>query len=232
MATICPTVTTSGIHEFREQLERLEKFAKRIHIDVADGSMTPNKLAPLAQIWKPKHIRTDLHLMVKQPGQYLDQAIKLAPNLIILQAEAEGDFATFSKQIHHAVCKVGVALLPETNVDVIKPALHLIDHVLIFSGHLGSYGGQADLDLLKKIKLLKSLKPSLEIGWDGGVDNENALVIANAGTDVLNVGGFIQQSEDPRGAYAKLKAIVEEKTPNGLEKTDNRRIRIKSDGNS
>src|SRR3989344_2517600 len=228
MATICPTVTASGIHEFREQLERLEKFAKRGHLDVADGSMTPNMLAPLTQIWKPKHIRTDLHLMVKQPGQYLDQAIKLAPNLIILQAEAEGDFTRFSRQIHHSVSKVGVALLPETDVEVIQPALHMIDHVLIFSGHLGSYGGQANLDLLQKIKRLKSLKPSLEIGWDGGVNKENASVIASAGTDVLNVGGFIQNAEDPRGAYAKLKAIVEESMPNGPEKANDRRIRIKS----
>ncbi len=70
--------------------------------------------------------------------------------------------------LHDAGIEVGIALLPTTVVDTIVPALDMIDHVLIFSGNLGFQGGQANLALLSKAQKLRSLKPSLEIGWDGG----------------------------------------------------------------
>jgi ribulose-phosphate 3-epimerase len=102
-----------------------------------------------------------------------------------------------------------VALLPETKVETIAPALSLIDHVLIFSGKLGHFGGHADLKLLNKVKQLKQLKPTLEIGWDGGVSDKNAQALAEGGVDVLNAGGYLHGTQNAAKAYAKLKTLVE-----------------------
>jgi ribulose-phosphate 3-epimerase len=89
--------------------------------------------------------------------------------------------------------------------------MNLIDHVLIFSGDLGHFGGKANLSLLGKASELKALKPHVEIGWDGGVNEENALTLVNNGIDVLNTGGFIQRASDPASAYATLIEVIKHK---------------------
>jgi pentose-5-phosphate-3-epimerase len=79
--------------------------------------------------------------------------------------------------------------------------------VLIFSGNLGHFGGHANLKLLDKVTKLKELKPTLEIGWDGGVSDHNAKQLADGGVDVLNAGGYLH-GHDPAKAYATLKKRV------------------------
>ena len=132
----------------------------------------------------------------------------LRPQLIIVHAEAEGDFLQFAAVCHSHGMEVGVALLPETPVEAIRPALGLVDHVLIFSGHLGHFGGHADMSLLGKVQQLKQLKPQLEIGWDGGVNDRNARALALGGVDVLNAGGYLHGAMAPKTAYLKLLAEV------------------------
>src|SRR5690606_29724349 len=95
---------------------------------------------------------------------------------------------------------VGVALLAKTPVEVIEPALSEIDHVLVFSGSLGHFGGRANTHLLTKVLHLKQLKPSLEIGWDGGINDKNAAVLAAGGVDGLNTGASIHHAIAPRPA--------------------------------
>lgn len=206
---ICPTVTAADPHSYREQIERVVPFAKRIHIDLADGQFAPVKLIDIDRVWWPGGMRADLHVMYQRPFEHLETLIALGPQLIIVHAEADGDFEGFSKTARGHGIEVGVALLPGTSADLIKPSLGLIDHVLIFSGNLGYQGGsQAHFDLLNKARALKASKPNLEIGWDGGVNDANAAQLAQSGIEVLNVGGFIQKSSDPAGAYAKLEQIT------------------------
>ncbi len=206
--TICPTITAATAEDYRDQIERSALFAKRLHIDIADGSMTPNSLVPIDQIWWPGGVRADLHVMNRRPLEHLPALIALGPQLIILHAEADGDFLGFAELIRRHGIEAGVALLPQTTVQSIVPALDYIDHVLIFSGSFGSFGGTADLALLEKARQLKALKPRIEIGWDGGVSADNARQLAEGGVEVLNAGGFIQRSDDPRKAYATLKVSV------------------------
>lgn len=208
MAVICPTVTARDPHEYREQMERIARFAKRIHIDFMDGLFALSKSPSIDQAWWPHSIRTDLHLMYKRPDIYLDKLIELEPSLVVIHAEAEGEFGPFAEALHKAGIKVGVALLPKTQPALIEGSLDSIDHVLIFSGHLGQFGGKADLDLLDKAKRLKKLKPGLEIGWDGGINRQNVAALVEGGVDVLNVGGFIQKADNAPQAYKDLLAAV------------------------
>jgi ribulose-phosphate 3-epimerase len=142
--------------------------------------------------------------MYKQPFDHAKLYLSLGPQMVIVHAEAEGDFVPFAETMHRHGIEVGVALKAETPVSLIRPALDWIDHVLIFSGNLGHFGGQADLRLITKIKELTVLKPQLEIGWDGGINNRNARALAMSGVDVLNVGGFIQHATTPHDAYTTL----------------------------
>ncbi len=206
--TICPTITAQNTAEYNQQMERVAPFATRVHIDVADGIFTPVKLIPLDTIWWPGGVRADIHVMYKQPFKHAKLLLNLRPQLIIVHAEAEGDFIAFAEEAHKAGVEVGVALKPESTPELIRPALDWIDYVLIFSGDLGRFGGQANTHLLGKALHLKQLKPGLEIGWDGGINNQNAALLAAGGVDVLNVGGFIHHALDPEGAYHALQKQV------------------------
>lgn len=202
--TICPTVTARTADEYREQMERIAPFIERVHIDVADGEFTPVKLASIKHIWWPHGVRADVHVMFQRPFEHLKTYLEMMPQLVIVHAEAHGEFIPFANELHKKGIQVGVALKPHTSVTIIKDALGAIDHVLVFSGNLGHFGGQANTHLLTKVLHLRQLKPALEIGWDGGINNRNANLLAAGGVNVLNVGGFIHHARNPREAYEEL----------------------------
>ena len=202
--TVCPTITASNTDEYKSQIERIAAFAHRVHIDVADGTLTSNVLVSIDEVWWPGGVRADIHVMHKRPLEHLPALIALGPQLVILHAEAEGDFIEFARILHRHGIEAGIALLPETPAETILPGLDVIDHVLVFSGSLGKFGGIANMSLLQKVQDLKRLKPQLEISWDGGVNAENAKQLSDGGVDVLNTGGFIHKSANPQSAYATL----------------------------
>lgn len=210
MAIICPTVTATEPHEYREQLERVVNLSDRLHIDLADGVFAPVQLVDLKHVWWPDGKQIDLHLMYESIAPFTKEIIKLKPSMIIFHAESAGKFYDVAKPFKDNGIKVGVALLQNTTVDQIAPAIQDIDHVLIFSGDLGHFGGHVDMGLLTKVRQLRTLKKDIEIGWDGGINEDNAKKLVLGGIDVLNVGGSIQKADSPATAYATLKSISEE----------------------
>lgn len=204
--SIVPTVTTDSQDIYREQIETSAEYAVRVHIDLGDGEFT-RKLTAVEDVWWPAGMRADLHIMFKRPFEHISAVLALKPQLVIVHAEAEGDFRAFAREMHAHGIEAGVSLLQKTPVEAIVPALELIDHVLIFSGDLGHFGGKANLSLLEKVKQLKQLKPQLEIGWDGGANDTNAKQLADGGIDVINCGGYLH-GDDPVAAYHKIMAIV------------------------
>ena len=210
MVDICPTIDAEDVETYRKQVERVVSFTHRVHIDLGDGSFTPNTLVPIDQVWWPGGVRADLHVMYKHPFEHLNSLIALGPQLIIVHAEADGDFMGFVKQVHQHGIEAGVALLQQTPVDTILPALEHIDHVLVFSGNLGHQGGStADLKLLEKVKVIKQVRPNIEVGWDGGVNEQNIGQLVAAGVEVVNVGGYLQHADHPEKAYEILKGALD-----------------------
>lgn len=208
MAAICPTVTATEPHAYRAQLERILPFSERIHIDLMDGEFAPTKSPDLSQIWLPGEAQCDIHLMYRQPMEYVRELIGLRPHMVIIHNEADVHHMHFAALLHREGIKVGLALLQDTPVEYAYQIMHSFDHVLVFSGNLGHHGGTADLSLLDKVKKIREHHPEAEIGWDGGVSDHNAQQLAEAGVDVLNVGGFIHNADDPASAYAKLKEVT------------------------
>jgi ribulose-phosphate 3-epimerase len=142
--------------------------------------------------------------MYQQPINELNQLVQLKPHLVVIHHEAEGDHIAFATQLQAAGIKAGLAILQDTPVAAILELLKSFDYVLVFSGDLGHHGGQADLSLLDKVRQIRNNFPALEISWDGGINDQNAKQLVEAGVNVLNVGGFIQKAEDPRESYQKL----------------------------
>lgn len=208
MITICPTVLAGEPHEFREQMERITPFVRRIQIDLMDGVFAPTKSIDLAKVWLPQAVAADIHLMYQKPAEHLERLVELEPHMVIVHAEADVNHVDFAAELHGHGIKAGLALLKDTPVAQVSEILGSFDHLLIFSGDLGRFGGVADLGLLDKIQQAKAQYPQLEIGWDGGINVDNAAELARGGVDVLNVGGFIQNASNPEEAYGTLEALV------------------------
>jgi len=201
---ICPTVLASTPDDFRAQLERIEQFAERIQIDLCDGQFTPTLTIAPIQAWWPPHIQADIHLMFLRPLEQLETLISLRPHMVIIHAEAEGDLLGMVEHLRKLDIKTGVALLKDTEPESVQDLVAAVDHVLLFAGQLGSFGGHADMGVLKKVEMVRAIKPNIEIGWDGGASLENVATLQAGGIDVINVGGAIQRADDPQAAYATL----------------------------
>lgn len=212
-ATIVPCVTVSTPEDYKSSLERIHLFAQRIHVDISDGSFAPTTLIDPGQIWWPQGWVVDIHAMVTHPSKYLPQLIALQPNMITLHVEAEEDLLPLLQQIKQVGIKAGIALMRSTVPSDVAGLIEAADHVMIFSGDLGKYGGNASMMQLEKVRLVKNINAGVEIGWDGGVSIENAFSLAQGGVDILNSGGAIQKATDPKVAY---EALVNEVNKQGV----------------
>lgn len=204
MAVICPTVLASDPHNFRTQIERIASFAQRIQIDLSDGIFSPTTTIAPIQVWWPDNILADIHLMFAEPTVQLETLVSLKPNMVIIHAEASGDLRGVVEHFRKVNIKAGIAILPETTVQSVSELIGIADHVLLFAGKLGSFGGEADLNVLNKVAEIRTMNASIEIGWDGGANADNVKLLADGGIDVINVGGAIQRVDNPQDAYATL----------------------------
>ena len=202
MATvIAPCITVETTDQYKQSMERIHTFANRVHIDISDGDFAPTFLLEPSQLWWPQGWHADIHAMVARPSEYVDQLTTLKADLITFHAEVEEDLLPILQKIKAAGIKAGVALQRPTVPLSVASYIQAADHVMIFSGDLGHYGGTASLMQLEKVRLIRAIKPDVEIGWDGGVSVENAFGLAQGGVDVLNVGGAIANSQDPSATY-------------------------------
>jgi ribulose-phosphate 3-epimerase len=208
MNSVCPTITAKDSYNYRLQMEAIKPFANRVHIDLMDGKFAPTISPELSFSWWYDGMDADMHLMYQKPMLYIEDLVKLKPSLVVIHIEADADFSIFAEKMHFAGIKAGLAILSDTPVEYAFETLSNYDHVLIFSGHLGYHGGKANLGLIDKVKIIRTQFPNLEISWDGGINDQNAKQIVDAGVNVLNVGSFIQGSSDPAGAYAKIKTAI------------------------
>lgn len=211
MATIAPSLTYSTSAEYTAYLKKLEAVAERIHVDVSDGILAPVRSIGLAQVWWPEGVTADVHVMYQRPLEHTEQLVSMAPNLVIVHPEAEGDLAAFGAHLQQFGIKFGIVVMPDVGLASLEPLLNSADHALIFSGKLGFYGGHADPARFEQVAILKRRFPKLEIGWDGGANAGNVFAIAHAGVDVINVGSGLSKMPDLQSAYATLVAELDDR---------------------
>ena len=209
MASVVPTILATDPTDYARRIDNVKPFATRIHIDVADGVFEDQKSVGLNQVYDIDGVPFDLHLMMVHPEGQFENICALMPELVITHFEAPFDHEAFFKQLRDVDIKVGLAIKTETTIEQAKDLLPLIDHLVVFTGKLGHNGGEFRADCLEKIGQARAIKPDLEIAVDGGVNQETARQAIDAGADILDVGSFIHDSDDPEIAYVAIQAIAE-----------------------
>ena len=207
-SVIAPAILAENAQQYKEQVDRITGFAERVHIDLTDGEFAPTFTVSIPELWAPEGWTIDIHAMVNKLDEYVPKLIALRPHLIIIHAEAEGDVLGALKEIKRSGIMAGLALLKPTVPQTVEELIKEAEHVLIFSGELGKFGGTASLMQLEKIRLVKMINPNVEIGWDGGVMVDNAYSLVQGGVNVLNVGGTIQKATDPPAMFPKLQQEI------------------------
>ena len=205
MAIIAPAILATNPEDYEAQISRLHGFAEHVHIDVTDGEFAQNLTVPETQVWWPKEWKADIHMMVARPSEHLSTIIQMTPNMVIFHAECEEDLVPiFRKLKAETLIKPGIALLRSTVPELYADAIREAEHVLIFSGNLGEYGGKASTMQLEKIRLVKAINDNVEIGWDGGANLSNVFNLTQSGVNVVNVGGAIANSPEPKQVYRQM----------------------------
>ena len=209
MASVAPTINATSSEDYARRINNVKPFAKRIHIDVGDGVFTDVKTVGLTQVYDIDLVPFDLHLMMVHPESQLENIISLQPHLVIVHFEAPFDRADFFRELRSMEINVGLAINVETTIEQVRDILPDIQHLLVFTGQIGHNGGEFRFDCLEKIGQARLINPDLEIGVDGGLNQETGRMAIEAGADLLDVGSFIHDADDPEIAYVAMEAIAE-----------------------
>ena len=189
--------------------------ASLLHIDVMDGHFVPNisiGIPVVASLRKATKLPLDVHLMIENPEEYIEEFAKAGADMISVHQEATPHLDRALSMIREQGCKPGAVINPSTPVMMLSEVLGKVDHVLVMSVNPG-FGGQAFIPrATEKIRELREIRGrhhyNYRIEVDGGIGPENVAEVVSAGAQILVAGTSIFHSADPAAAVRELSQLA------------------------
>ena len=209
---IAPSVLAADFSNLQRDIEMInESEADWFHIDIMDGVFVPNisfGMPVLRDIKKHAKKTIDVHLMIVNPDQYIETFSKLGADILTVHWEACTHMHRTIQAIKATGMKAGIALNPHSSVNQLKDIIKDIDLVCLMSVNPG-FGGQSFIentfDKVKELKeLIQSSRSECQIEIDGGVTNQNAKKLVQAGANILVAGSYVFKSSNPTDTISKL----------------------------
>lgn len=212
---ISPSVLSCDFANIQRDVEMINRSeADWFHVDVMDGVFVPNisfGFPVISAIKKHATKPLDVHLMIANPDQYIEDFKKAGADVLTVHYEACTHLHRTIQAIKAAGMKAGVALNPHTPVDILQDIIADLDLVLIMSVNPG-FGGQKFIEnAILKVEQTKNLihrrGSHAIVEVDGGVNLETGRELVSAGADVLVAGSFVFNSADPIQTIKDLKGL-------------------------
>ena len=213
MKLISPSLLSADFGNLQRDIEMLNASeCDWLHVDVMDGIFVPNISfgQPIVKHIK-KHAQKplDVHLMIMDPGRYVNDFKEAGADILTVHYEACTHLDHTIHAIHDAGMKAGVVLNPHTAVCLLEDIIQECDMVLLMSVNPG-FGGQKFIEnTYNKVRQLRELcnrkNPQCLIEVDGGVNLQNAPLLFEAGADVLVAGNAVFKSENPQKTIHDMK---------------------------
>ncbi|MEC1179398.1 ribulose-phosphate 3-epimerase [Metasolibacillus meyeri] len=217
MIKIAPSILAANFAKLGEEVKEVEAAgAELIHIDVMDGHFVPNisfGSIVLDAIRPLTSLPLDVHLMIENPDQYIEQFAKAGADYITVHVEACRHLHRTVQLIRSYGVKPGVVLNPHTPIETIQHVLEDIDMVLFMTVNPG-FGGQKFIaSVVPKIaalsKMIKERGLAIDIEIDGGITAETIVPCAEAGANIFVAGSAIYNQQDRTAALQQIKAAGE-----------------------
>jgi ribulose-phosphate 3-epimerase len=202
-----------------EQVQAVEAAGvDRIQIDVMDGRFVPNitfGVLPFESLRPLTCLTIEAHLMVEPPEDFIERFGKAGADTIIVHQEATPHLHRAIQRIHHFGKKAGVAINPSTPASTLSEVLGSLQLVLVMTVNPG-FGGQDFIpETLPKIRQVRNAIQErgldCEVEVDGGINNQTARLVVEAGANVLVAGSAVFDSKD--GISAAIQGLLESCAP-------------------
>jgi len=169
-----------------------------LHIDVMDGHFVPNiTIGPVVvqSIRKITDLELDVHLMISNPGQYINAFADAGADILTIHSEADIHLHRTLSMIKELGIKAGVSINPSTPIFMVEEIAEIMDLLLIMSVNPG-FGGQSFIEkslekIYKADQMRKNRKLDFLIEVDGGIKPSNSSKVLSAGADILVAGSAI-----------------------------------------
>ncbi len=216
---VTPSLLNCNFARVGEELDALRKAGVvGVHLDVMDGHFVDNLSygASVAKDWRRvTDFPFDTHLMMSDPGKYLDAFVDAGCDIIVVHIEVLPNPVPLLRRIRAAGCRASLCLNPPTPFSAIAPYLDEVDAVLVMSVHPGK-GGQSFMpEVLDKVRAVRAARPALPISIDGGIKPVTAAEAVAAGATQLVVGTGVFR---PDGNYAAALAELAQEIRRGSQR--------------